>query len=211
MIEGESGVTGSLEHYNIVPTVMILKRIRPNIKEILLISEPSITGQAILRDFKAQLSDPSVLSNANIEKLTEFVDVNFENLKRRLLAVNPDKVGVVFIAYYTYRDSSGRPVSYHDIDQWVSDNTSFLDVGTADFNVKNGRLLSLASSGEELGFYVANQLFKALQEEKDPNVFPIRRYIPLQLTFNQEKLVRLKIDLPYEIVSYAQALSELNQ
>ncbi len=202
-VNGEKGIVGSLERHNISPVIKIVKHLRPTIKKVLLISETSITGQYMLKDFKDQLLKDSSLKTLGIKKIDEFVDTDFERLKARLKRVDPKKTVVVFVAFFTYRDKKGQYVSYKQIDKWVNENTKFLDVGCAVFNVKGGRLISLAISAEEMGSYSAKELFQRLLQNNENKEYSIRRKNPLSLVINRDRAKNLAIEIPYSILTYA--------
>lgn len=201
--QGEKGITGSLERYNIVTPIKILKKLRPSIRNILLVADDSITGKAVFFDFKSQIKNDPSLKELGILKLSEFLDSSYERLQSRLESVNPVTDGVVFAAIYSFRDKFGKAVSYKEINEWLTHQTDFLDVGASMLNVKLGRLISLASSEEEMGYYTANSLFKGLKSGKDINEIPIRQHLPLQLTINHARAGKLGVTFPYEILVYA--------
>ena len=201
--QGEKGITGSLEKYNIVTPIKILKKLRPSIKNILLVADASITGKAVFFDFKSQIKNNSSLKELGILELSEFLNSSYERLQSRLKSVNSLTDGVVFAAIYSFRDRLGRPVSYKEINEWLTHHTDFLDVGASMFNVKLGRLISLASSEEEMGYYTANSLFSGLKSGKDISEIPIRQHLPLQLTINHTRADKLGVSFPYELLVYA--------
>lgn len=209
-VEGESGITGSIERYNVPAVVKIMKRLRTTINSILIISDENITGKALLRQFMNQIKSNHSLKEMGIHSVKGFAGASFEALKRRLLSVNPKRTGVIVLASYSYRNENGTPISYDKINNWIFENTNFIDMGLIAFHMdKKGRLFGLASSAEEMGNYSATLLFKAILAKKDPSTYGIREQLPLNLYLNHDRAKKLGITFPFEILSYAKTFEAL--
>lgn len=200
--EGLAGVTGSLEQYNFPAVAKLIKSIQPEINRIVFIGDESLSTDGIFSDIKKQWKHDE-LAQSGLKNYQLYKSTSFSSLKKFLKSLDPQRDGIFFVAFYTYKDDQGNPVDYREIDKWVLRNTAFVDAGVASFHVKNGRLLSLASSAEETGYYCATILFDALHDEKDPGSIPIRIHLPLKLMINHDRAAQLLLSIPFEILSYA--------
>jgi len=200
--EGMNGVSGTLEKYNFPAMLKLVRSLRPEIKNVLVVSEGDITGKALLADFMAQSKEKSISSmKLNIKKYT---GRNYEDLKKSLSSVDPSNTVVLIMVIYSQKNKKGEHVDYKVIEKWINKNTNFIDIGLAFFQVDAGRLLSLASSFYESGHYSANLLFNSIKEGKDLGKYPLRKHLPLRLKLNHARAKKLGIEFPYEILVYAE-------
>ncbi len=198
----EKGIAGTFERYNMSATARLLMALRPSIRNILILADDDITGTTLTRQAQDQIREDQTLEKIGL-KLDFYNGSSFEGLKRKLLSVNPETTGVLFTSFYRLIDSNSRSVNYTEVDQWVNENTRFLDAGLVSFHVKNGRLISLAGSDYENGFYAGELLFKALTTGIDISKFGVRRFVPLQLQLNHKRAKQIRVTFPFEILSYA--------
>lgn len=199
-------VTGSLERNNLPPSLKIIKKIKSTIDNVFFISDGSITGNAMLKDYLKQIKHGKALKDLGYKSYDTIVTNKFSTLKAKLKALDANKSVLILVAYYTYKDENGNHVDYRIIDHWIHSNTKLLDVGSSTFQIENGRLVSLASSGEEIGQYSADVLFKAIKNEKLPSYYKIRTKLPLRLFVNTKRASDLGLNLPFEILSYSKNL-----
>lgn len=205
--EGESGVTGSLESFNIPAVVKMMKRLRPSLEEFIIISDNNITGKALSNYFKEQISEDKQLARV---ELTQVYGPSYPRLKHRLKQADPQKTGIVVAAAYSFKEGD-RFVSYEEIDLWISENTRLIDSGIIAFHMKGkaGRLLGLAASATEMGAYSSRLIFEAFEKNIDPAQLRVRRYLPLEVRINKERAKKLNIEIPIEILSYAKSANEI--
>lgn len=205
---GEKGITGTLEHNNFSAMVKIMKKIKPSIKNIIFVGDISQTTDAIIKNIKNQMA-LGKFKTTNINNYIFYKTGSFEELKKYLSNIDTYNTAVIYISFYTYKDLNNNNVYYRKVDEWVSQNTAIVDAGIASFHVKNGRLLSLASSANEIGYFCASQLFHALNSQRDPSEYPIRKYLPLKLVINNDRAKQLNIEIPFDILSYANDVKKL--
>jgi len=206
--QGDAGVTGTLEHNNFPAMAKIIKRARPSIDRIVYVGDVSKTTDGIVSTIKRDLKGGKFV-NTGIDKHEFYKTSSYDELKNYLLGIDSSQTAVVFISFYTFTDNKDEHVYYRDVDRWINENTNFIDAGIASFHVKNGRMLSLASSADEIGYYCAQKLFEAIKRRIDPSDMGIREYMPLQLILNRSRADKIGVQMPYDILSYARDVNRL--
>lgn len=200
-------ITGSLERYHLPPIIRILKKIKPQMQKIVLISDQDITGLAMMAEMEKQLNEEINMASLGLAYEKFFGD-DYEELKKYFLRQNPETTVVVFVTNYSYKDKNGNPVSYKKINSWFRENTNLADVGFGAFVIKEGKLITLAYSEEEVGYSGASLLFRAIKQNQDPNIYPVQKYLPLNLNINLERAKNLSINIPFELISYSRDLNK---
>lgn len=208
--EGQKNVTGALEYYNFVAVIKLFKMINKNIKNILFICDNNISGIAHTKNFLNQTQNNPELIASGIISIKDYSSNNYESLLSILLAVDASDTAVIVASYFSYFDSKNNLINYRSIDRWIFNNTKFLDAGLSMYQVRNGRLLSVAFSSEEMGRFVTANLFKGIINGEDVSKFGIRSYNPLKLLINKERAQMLGIQIPYDILVYEQADQLIN-
>ena len=110
---------------------------------------------------------------------------------------------------YSQKDKNGAHVPHAKIEKWINEKTSFIDTGLAFFQVAEGRLLSLAVSMYESGYYSSNLLFKSIKKGSDLGKTPVREILPLRLKLNHKRAKKLGIKFPYKLLIYAEKSEKL--
>lgn len=209
--QNEEGVCGIQEKYKVMPVIKLLKLLNPKIKKLAIVSETSLSGQLMFNDFKEQMLKENALKKAGIAELIEFVDTDYEKLKKFLLKLNPNDTAVFFVANYTYHDGKGNYVDFRTINRWFIENTKLIDVGIGMFTVRNGKLLSFSITGERLGRISAKMLVENLKNNKALQAKNIMKTMPLTLSINHKRAEQLGLQIPFEILTYAKSIDSLNK
>lgn len=199
---GDQKVTGTLERYNLIPTLKIIAGLRPTVDTVTFIGDISLTTDVLFGDLKRQ-SIQSQLTGTNIQNVEYFAKEYFDELQEFLLSLDPQKNAIVYMAPYTYTDRKGNHVNYRQVDAWASEHTRIIDAGITNYQVKNGRLMSLASNQVESGYFAANGLLQGLSSSTDLSKQEIRQYLPLQLILNSDRAKNLDIEIPFHLLSYS--------
>lgn len=200
---GMANVSGTLERYNYPTTLQLLKKVRPGLKRLLLVNDDDITGNAIEKDFFKKVENDAVAKDTGFSYET-YRGTSVDKLKKRLLSVDSKDTAVFLMTLYSQRDAQDKHVSQVEIDKWIRAKTSFVDVGLSFFQVQDGRLMSLAGSMRESGFYATSLIFRSINEGFNLSSVPIRTMLPLRLILNHERAKRLGVKFSYDILTYAE-------
>ncbi len=200
---GDNGVTGSMERYNFPSVIRLLKKIKPSIDSILFICDENISGRAHTRSFVDQTrSHEDQLQSIGVRKFLTYASNSYEDLINTLVRVDAKKTGVIVASYFSYKDQSGRIVPFSVIDDWINKNARFVDAGLSIYQGKHGRIISIGTSPEEMGYYVSSKLLNGIKAGKDVGGFGIRQFNPLFLTINRQRARQLGLTIPYEVLVY---------
>lgn len=199
---GDTGITGALERYNLPAVVRLMKYVRPGLTKVVFVTDMSVTSNGLVADVNKQLK-AGAFAGLGVSEYAFYSNLYFENLQTYLQRLDAHQVAIVLLTNYTFKDRRGRPIHHSTIDDWIFHNTHLIDAGLLAFPVRYGRLLSLASDAEEVGYFCAGQLFQALLSGRDPSLLPIREFMPLKLVLNHERARELGVTFPFEILTYA--------
>lgn len=200
----ESGMTGTLETYNFPVVVKILKRLNPHIKSVFFVSDNSITSDGMVANTKQQIQDGR-FAHLGINDYSFFSTQYFDELKQKLLALNPNDTIVIILTNYSLIDSRGEHVHHDLVDAWIAKNTKLYVAGTLISQVKTGHLITLASFPDEMGFYCSSNLFNAIIAKEDPTKYGIRQFVPLKLIISPTRSKELGLNIPFDLLAYAKS------
>lgn len=205
----DKGITGTLERYNYTALIHIIQRINPQIKKVAFIGDVSISMDGE-KETLAKLFQSEEYKALGLKATTLFQTKSLDEFKNYVMSINPNDTAGVFLSLYTLRDSVGNHVHYEAIDEWLRESTHLMDTGIVSFQVRHGgRLLALAATDHEIGYYAASQIFKAIKNKTDPSELPIRKYLPLKLVINFKRQKYLNLSIPFEILSYVHNIEDL--
>jgi hypothetical protein len=187
----ERGMTGTLETYNFPVVVRILKRLNPNVKSVIFVSDKSITSNGMVANTQQQIRDGR-FDHLGINDYSFFSTQYFDKLKQKFLALNPNDTIVIILTNYALIDSHGEHVHHDLVDAWIAKNTKLYVAGTLVSQVKTGHLITLASFPDEMGFYCSSNLFNAIIAQEDPAKYGIRQFVPLRPQFGLGEFPRLQ-------------------
>ncbi|WP_404973357.1 EAL domain-containing protein [Vibrio campbellii] len=152
--------TGVIEDVDLLANLALIERLHPKHKQILVVSDHSVTGSAL----RAQIEN--FLDNNPIyrDKVRHFVPDSVETLKQKVSKMNIDNV-VLFWTYY--RDIHGNIATdkdWRDINQ-ASNAPVFM---VHDVGLGHGAVGGVIQSGYRQGFEAAKLLTQVLDNPEKP-------------------------------------------
>ncbi len=199
-------VTGILERTYPEQTMLLLKRLMPNIKRVVCISDDSFTSNLVLRRLKARSANRSfpvqVADYIQPPTFTKWVSaVGFYDLK-----ADTDAFLIPFTD--TVKQSWNREnMSPSEIMMWTADNIKKPIVGLWPSATDQGALCAVVVDPKEHGTVAALMAKKILAGKKAGQI-PIVTHRDGYVIVNLKAASRLKVDVPFSILQSADQIIE---
>ncbi len=153
----DPNMTGVNENPDIAGSFSMIRKIFPDRKNLVCITDISSTGQIMYRELKAG----SNIFRDRFDSITILQDIAIQDLEKTLDAL--DDSSVVFFTYF-FHDSIGNFLEYDESTRRISEAADEVPVvGTWDFSLGEGIIGGHLVSGFEQGRMAAEQAVKALK------------------------------------------------
>jgi ABC-type uncharacterized transport system substrate-binding protein len=166
--QNSKNVTGVLEQEHFVQTIRLLRKIVPDVRRIVVISDDGPTWSDVIKRMQAKLSEVNDLEVVAWDHIKTFAEY-----KQRILAYQ-DKVDAVgLLGIFTFRDKIGKNVPYSDVLRWTAENSRLPDFSFWGDRITAGTLCAVAISGHAQGLQAGRLARQILLENKTPNQLPM--------------------------------------
>ncbi|MEF1303055.1 GGDEF domain-containing protein, partial [Vibrio owensii] len=167
--------TGVIEDVDLSANLALIERLHPTHKQILIVSDHSVTGAAL----RAQIEDFLDSNPAYRDKILHLVPETVDDLKQQVSQMNIDKV-VLFWTYY--RDIHGNVATdkdWRDINQ-ASNAPLFM---VHDIGLGHGAVGGVIQTGYRQGFEAAKLLAQVLDNPQQPLPAIVRAESDIKLDY----------------------------
>lgn len=165
---GADNVTGVLEHEHIVPTLTLLKRLRPKVKTLAIIVDADPTWKGVMSRIHTAIRHvPSmdVVDWAMVRTRREFEE-KMGDLQGRV-----DAIGMLGV--FNIKDEAGEDIDYEEILRWTVEHSQVPDFSFWQTGVDHGTLCAVTISGYEQGYLAGTKARQILAEGIAPARIPI--------------------------------------
>ncbi|MBC8016536.1 MAG: diguanylate cyclase [Sporomusaceae bacterium] len=194
MLAGQNLFTGIVEGQDIKSTLDIALKLHPATKNVYVINDNTITGNAIEKTLQATI--PQFTDRVNFISLNDY---NIDQLKDKVAHLPPDSL-ILFLILF--QDTSGRKFSYSESISLIATNANAPIYGVWDFTFGYGLVGGMLTSGYYQGELAANLAQRVLKGES-PLSIPIIKNSPNHYMFDSLQMKRFNIhnsDLPSESI-----------
>jgi len=185
LLKGESQVTGISEHVAIDSTLMLMHKLHPD-RKVLVINDRTVTGLAN----KAIIMDalPELEKNMHIEYSD---NSNMKAIKERVKSLSDE--WMIYLAPFTM-DADGNYYSFNDVVRLVSKSTSVPIYGSWDFYLGKGIVGGYITSGYMQG-KLAGELALSIVKGANPDIIPVFEKSAVSIKFDHSVLSKYDIDV----------------
>ncbi|RZT95661.1 PAS domain S-box-containing protein [Ancylomarina subtilis] len=184
LLNGEKQVTGIVEYAAIDSTLMLMHKLHPN-RKILIINDRTVTGLAN----KAIIM--KALPKLRREMLIEYSDSS--SMKAILEKVKHlDDDWMVYLAPFTM-DADGNYYSFNDVVRLLSEASPVPIYGSWDFYLGKGIVGGYITSGYMQG-KLAGELALSVVKGANPGIIPVFEKSAVRIKFDQSLLSKFNID-----------------
>lgn len=186
MIVGIENITGVNEKIDPTNTFNLILNQNPDLNKIHVITDHSVTGKIINEEIR------EAAKNLNIENKVNYLDtlslVEITDFTSELT-----KGDVIFYTFF-FKDITGFSTSNKNSLKFIYENSRVPIYGTWDFNINNGLLGGMLTSGKLQGKCAADQTLKILSG-KDADEIPVILESTNEYIFDYLELKRFGYDL----------------
>ena len=192
-------VTGVVERLAWGESIELLRRMRPDIRRILvaLDARPSSLAGAT----RMRLSTP-----ADIEAELVIIDT-YEKWQHIILSSGAAHDAIAILNYHNLLDAAGKSVPDSEVMRWTAKNTAIPSLGFFDYTVADGALCGVIQTGFEHGTLAAGMALRILDGERAGDI-PIVEKTQGLIMLNVKTAKKLRIDIPDALIGEAAALVE---
>lgn len=194
-------VTGVIEHEHFAESVLLLKRIVPSLRRLVVVLDDAPMWEPVVARMKAATL-PEGVSIVGWETIKTFADY-----KARMAAYPKIADGIALIGIFNFKDDAGRNVPYQEVLRWTAEHSSLPDLGFWIDRVHYGTLAAVTVSEREQGLAAGRLARAILREGKAPASLPMRptaKGLPVISLARAKKLgigVRSELLLAAEVVT----------
>jgi len=185
-IEKNKMVTGIVENYDIEANLDLILKLHPSTKNIYIINDNTISGQAINKKLNEII--PKYQSRLNFINLKDYSESYIIN------TLNEPQENSVALFLIFFQDSEGHKFNYDEGPQIFSKNSSIPIYGDWEFSLGNGIIGGMLTSGYYQGKTAAQITLKILNGETPSNI-PVVDSKTNGYMFDYSQIKRFGIDL----------------
>jgi len=186
MLESDESFTGVVESYDLRGTIDVALDINPNIKNIIVINDTTVTGQANKKNLDLVL--PYYKDKVTFEI---WDDYNMPEIQEKVKTLNSDSI-ILLLSFN--RDKSNNNFSYNESISMISEYAPVPIFGVWDFYLGQGLLGGVLTSGITHGETVGDMAHRILNGKR-PSEIPVVINSPNIPMFDYNVLKKFNIDL----------------
>ncbi len=184
-LKGYERFTGVSEEVDIAGTIEIALKLHPNVRNIVVVNDTSVTGKNIHRAFDTIIPKyPQV----NFEFLE---DVTMDEIRQRVGTLSQDSL--VYLTLF-FNDKAGSYFEYDQFTSLVAESSSVPVYGTWDYSLGYGIVGGKLTSGYTEGERGAKLALRILGGEK-PSDIPVEKQVKSNYMFDYKVLQKWGIDV----------------
>lgn len=179
--------SGVAEEVDLEKNFELISKLHPQLKDLLIINDTSITGYAIKRDL-----NPIIEKYKDKFKIEYTDNLEIGNLKQKVSALDTENSVILFVLLF--KDTTGKYFTYKQSFAQVKEVSRVPIYGLWDFYLDNGIVGGLLTSAIAQGDAVSKMALEVLKG-KDISKIPILEKSPNVYMFDYKELEKFKIDV----------------
>ena len=188
----ENNITGVVESFDLTSTIEVAKKLQPNIKNVFVINDFSITGQENVATVKKNIEHNNYNLNFTFSKKSSIAELINDINKL------PDDTMVLLMTFN--KDNLGQVFGYREISRLLANQTNRPIYGVWDFYVGNGVIGGKCIDGFSQGS-AAGKMAKQILAGTPVTNIPIQTDSPNNYIYDYNQLQKFGLnlkDLPKE-------------
>ncbi|MGB0723341.1 MAG: ABC transporter substrate-binding protein [Gammaproteobacteria bacterium] len=165
---GAANVTGVLEHEHFIPTVRLLRRLAPEVRDIAVIVDADPTWKGVMSRMRSRARDMPEIT------LSRWALVHtFEEFKTEVTALQSSADAIAMLGIFNLKDASGADVDYETVLRWTEEHSGLPDFSFWRSRIERGTLCAVTVSGLQQGRAAGEMARRILTEGVTPASIPM--------------------------------------
>lgn len=187
-------IAGVLEVYQVSESVGLLKKLKPELKSMSILSSKNFSSKVIAKNLKEIMRSPAFVDEHGVQLRSVHTLRFWEEWKKVLPDLNKNDQAIWILVPYDVRDSHNQEVSIEQIGAHLTKHLSVPTLGVVSIHTKIGLFLALSISPEALGRHSAEQVARFLKGESLKKIgFENARYYKMEINTAEAKRLGVKI------------------
>ena len=195
-------ITGVYEKIHFTTAIKVQKNIQSELNKIMVLSDNSPTGKALIRQVQMELKQESIPAEPDF-----FITDSWEEYQQKILQLNDTDVDTLYPIALRLIDKNGKTYTGAEILKWTSEHSKKPSIPLNFAFVKLGLLGGAGVDFESMGHQAGNMVVKILNGEKASNI-PIEDAERYALVFNLKRAKKLGMKIPSDILMAADEIYE---
>lgn len=194
-----SHMTGILERPLFIRSSVILQKIYPKTKNVLVLFDTEMTSYGILTDVFHGKNSLSISGmNFDVKLVKEY-----EQWKELINSANNKYDFIIVGTYFALIDSKGKNVDADEVLKWTDQNSKRPCFGFWDIAIGKNKCIGGFVINEENMGEASAQIVHKIFQGTPPSAIPFANEAKGSLIFSRHQLKKWKVVLPKEVKSYA--------
>ncbi len=197
-----SHVTGVLEVYPILETLKLLKRLKPDVRRVSILSSKS-QSSILAADLIQQQMKKHINADASGIKLgTTSLTSRFSDWKKSAPLLGKQNDALWIPVPYEVLDDNNREVPPEEIGAFLRSVLKIPTIGIISIHTRIGLLAGINVEGKSLGKQSAEQILRYFSGEKIEQI-AIENVRLMTLEINETEAKRLHLSIPHDLLGFA--------
>ncbi|MFG0247829.1 MAG: ABC transporter substrate-binding protein [Phycisphaeraceae bacterium JB051] len=195
-----ANVTGIIERPHFAQTIGLYQKINPAIKNLVMISDDSITSENTVKFCKLQKTPVPITAYEH--------PTTWEQWQKAVADAGENADAIVMFNYHTVKKSAddAQSMAPKQVMDWTINNSKVPVISLLTFGVQDGALCGIAEDGREHGYLAANLAKQLIGSSKQAGEFPVARTQRGLVMLNLKTAELLKAKVPYAMIKAAKVL-----
>jgi ABC-type uncharacterized transport system substrate-binding protein len=194
--------TGITERYPFEQSLKMLKRIKPTVTKISILTSENrtskiITGQ-MLQKFKSHNGE---YSGVKLDKVHQ--TSSWKEWKEIISNYNYPDTAFWILVPWNVNDEKGKEVDLRILGEYYRKHSKIPEMGIVSISDKLGFVSTFSVSGEDLGYQASQVASQILFNNKSPRDIPFVPNSSVRFIINKQRADQLNIKIPSEFLEFA--------
>lgn len=197
-----ANITGVLEVEHFVPTLNLLKSIKPGIRKIAVITDTDPTWQGVLQRIRRELA------HTHGVEVTEWIQPKtFDEYKSKVTKLQNEVDALAILGIFNF--NAGKAYAdYEEVLRWTASNSRIPDFSFWDTRIERGTLCAVTVSGIEQGREAGRIAKQILVDKTPPNQIKAKATIKGRPMVSLARAKALSIAIPSTVLLSAKVIPD---
>lgn len=201
-INAPSNLFGVLEKYEVLPLFKLIKRILPNAKKLILLSDNSKTAEGVLENIENELIN---VDDSNILRISKIIKSNDLHIwEKQIKEAEKDDILIVLPFSNVKKKDSSIQLKLNEFAHWLTSISKVPEFATANLSLSNNFFATVGILPYEHGQDAANVFIDSKVSAKKTRIIS-KSYA--RLKFNFDRVKELNVKIPLSLLAYSYALT----